>query len=42
MNEDSPHKDKILENLLGNAEYFGIKEIYTKEVLTEILNNAFK
>lgn len=33
--------DKMLENLLGNAEYFGVKEIYTKEILTEILNNAF-
>jgi NADP-dependent alcohol dehydrogenase len=33
--------DKILENLLENAQYFGIKEIYTKDVLTKILNNAF-
>lgn len=42
FNIPTSDKDKILENLLRNAEYFGIKEIYTKEVLTEILNNAFK
>lgn len=31
----------ILENVLGNASYFGVADIYTKEVSTEILNNAF-
>jgi NADP-dependent alcohol dehydrogenase len=31
----------ILENVLGNASYFGVASIYTKEVSTEILNNAF-
>lgn len=32
--------DAIIENALGNAAYFGVKEIYTKEVLTEILESA--
>lgn len=31
----------ILENVLGNARYFGVADIYTEEVSTEILNNAF-
>ncbi|NCB56357.1 MAG: iron-containing alcohol dehydrogenase [Gammaproteobacteria bacterium] len=31
----------ILENVLGNAKYFGVADIYTEEVSTEILNNAF-
>lgn len=30
----------IVENAFGNAQYFGLSEIYTKEVLKEILNNA--
>lgn len=32
--------DLIVENAYGNAQYFGLSEIYTKEVLKEILNNA--
>ena len=32
--------DLIVENAFGNAQYFGLSEIYTKEVLKEILNNA--
>ena len=31
----------ILENVLGNASYFGVAAIYTREVSTEILKNAF-
>lgn len=31
----------ILENVLGNASYFGVADIYTSDVSTEILNNAF-
>ena len=31
----------ILDNVLGNARYFGVADIYTEEVSTEILNNAF-
>ncbi len=31
----------ILENVLGNASYFGVADIYTREVSTEILENAF-
>ena len=31
----------ILENVLGNASYFGVASIYTQDVSTEILNNAF-
>ncbi|MDD2341322.1 MAG: iron-containing alcohol dehydrogenase [Tolumonas sp.] len=31
----------ILENVLGNAGYFGVADIYTSDVSTEILNNAF-
>lgn len=30
----------IVENAYGNAKHFGLDSIYTKEVLSEILNNA--
>ncbi|MFM2480571.1 iron-containing alcohol dehydrogenase [Celerinatantimonas sp. YJH-8] len=33
--------EKITRNVLGNAEYFGIGTIYTEDVITTILNNAF-
>jgi NADP-dependent alcohol dehydrogenase len=31
----------ILENVLDNASYFSVADIYTSDVITEILNNAF-
>ncbi|MEV9498180.1 iron-containing alcohol dehydrogenase [Aliarcobacter butzleri] len=40
FNIDKSETDTILQNLLGNAEYFGVKQIYTKEILTEILESA--
>jgi len=33
---------KTIENVLGNAKWFGIAEIYTQDVVTTILNNALK
>ncbi|MBV8649254.1 iron-containing alcohol dehydrogenase [Paludibacterium sp.] len=30
----------IIDNVLGNARYFGIADIYTRDVVTPILNNA--
>lgn len=33
---------KTIENVLGNAQWFGIAEIYTRDVVTTILNNALK
>jgi NADP-dependent alcohol dehydrogenase len=38
---DKSESSTILENVLEHASYFGIADIYTKEVMTEILNNAF-
>nr|WP_321239251.1 iron-containing alcohol dehydrogenase [uncultured Tolumonas sp.] len=38
---DKSEASTILENVLEHASYFGIADIYTKEVMTEILNNAF-
>lgn len=32
--------DAIVENMLGNASYFGISDIYTEDVLSEIMHNA--
>jgi len=32
--------DKVIENVLGNASYFGMPDIYTKSVATEILRSA--
>ena len=32
--------EEIIKVGLGNAEYFGVSEIYTKEVFEEILNLA--
>ncbi|WP_153115477.1 iron-containing alcohol dehydrogenase [Rhodocyclus tenuis] len=31
---------KTIENILGNAQWFGIAEIYTRDVVTTILNHA--
>lgn len=33
---------KTIENVLGNAQWFGIADIYTREVVTSILNSALK
>lgn len=33
---------KTIENVLGNAQWFGIADIYTPDVVTIILNNALK
>lgn len=33
---------KTIENVLGNAKWFGIADIYTQDVVTTILNNALK
>lgn len=33
---------KTIENVLGNAQWFGIADIYTRDVVTIILNNALK
>ena len=33
---------KTSENVLGNAQWFGIAEIYTRDVVTTNLNNALQ
>lgn len=33
---------KTIENVLGNAQWFGIAEIYTRDVVTTILRNALQ
>lgn len=33
---------KTIDNVLGNAQWFGIAEIYTRDVVTTILKNALK
>lgn len=41
FNIDKSDMNNLLENLLENAKYFGVADIYTKEVLIEILNKAY-
>lgn len=32
--------DELIENILSNAEWFGIKDIYTHNVVVDIINKA--
>lgn len=41
LNIDPSELDSIVENVIENAKYFGVSEIYTKNVSVEILKKAF-
>lgn len=42
LNIQPDELENIIENVLGNAQYFGVAKIYTRNVCIEIMQNAFQ